>query len=202
VEDAERPVHNVTFVTLSHARAGDPRDVMRAMLDAAPALRARRALLLDAIARSGKPLASGPFDRPVRFAVRDGLALVGDAAGYYDPFTGQGVCHAIAGATRLASFAHDALDSAGSARASELAPYARWLRRARGPARGVQRLVEGVTARPKLMNACARAIDRAPRFADALVAVTGDIAPVRSLAGRPLMALGAAAARTATRSLV
>src|SRR5690606_3800968 len=34
-------------------------------------------------------MASGPFDVPVRNVAFDGVALVGDAAGYFDPFTGQ-----------------------------------------------------------------------------------------------------------------
>src|SRR5690606_23153489 len=36
----------------------------------------------------GGPWASGPFDRPAAKVVSDGVVLVGDAAGYFDPLTG------------------------------------------------------------------------------------------------------------------
>ncbi|HEX6589570.1 MAG TPA: NAD(P)/FAD-dependent oxidoreductase [Longimicrobiales bacterium] len=192
--------HNVTFVTLSGARTGDARAVMRSMVGEAVGLRDRAALLLESIDAAGPPLASGPFDRPTRFAVGDGVALVGDAAGYYDPFTGQGVCHAIGGALRLAETVHVALARPGGVTSVDLAPYARWLRSRRRPARTVQRAIEYVTARPRLMNRVSRAIGRAPAFGDALVAVTGDIAPARSLFGRPLLDLGAGVVSQATRS--
>jgi hypothetical protein len=42
------------------------------------------------------------------------------------------------------------------------------------------------------MNRFAVALDETPAFADALIATTGDIAPVRSLAGAPLASLGVA----------
>ena len=192
--------HNVTFVTLSAARTGDARAVMSAMVREAAGLRDRAALLLEAIDVTGAPLASGPFDRPTRFVMHDGVALVGDAAGYYDPFTGQGVCHAIAGAQRLAEVAHVALARSGGVTSADLEPFARWLRRQRRPVRAVQRAIEYVTARPRVMNRASRAIGRAPAFGDALVAVTGDIAPARSLLGRPLLELGAGVVTQATRS--
>lgn len=200
VEAGDTPLHNVTFVTMSHARSGDGRAVMHAMLEDAPALRDRRALLLRAINAAAPPLASGPFDRPTRFVARDGVVLVGDAAGYYDPFTGQGVCHAIGGALRLATAADVALRRPGGVRAADLSEYCAWIGRARRPARAVQRAIEYVTARPRLMSRFTRALDRAPHFADALIAVTGDIAPARSLAGRPLLELGAAFMSRPTRS--
>ena len=192
VEAGANPMHNVTFVTVSGARPGDARTVMRSMIDQAPGLRDRRIQLHAAIDAAAPPLASGPFDRPARFVARDGAALVGDAAGYYDPFTGQGVCHAIGGAMRLAAVTDHALSHTGPVCAVQLAPYASWLLRSRRPAQAVQRTIEYVTARPALMNRFTRAIDRTPAFADALVGVTGDIAPVRALAGRPLVDLGAA----------
>jgi 2-polyprenyl-6-methoxyphenol hydroxylase-like FAD-dependent oxidoreductase len=39
----------------------------------------------------GGPWACGPFDWPIRTVVGDGVLLVGDAAGYFDPLTGQGI---------------------------------------------------------------------------------------------------------------
>lgn len=200
VEAGERPSCNLTFVTLSTARRGDPRQVMRAMIDAAPGLRERRAALLASIDADAAPLASGPFDRPVRRVTGDGVALVGDAAGYYDPFTGQGVCHAIAAAMRLAEVVERALQRSGPVLAPALADYAAWVSRTRRPARAVQRVIEYVTARPALMNRLTRSIRSAPGFADVLVGVTGDIAPTHSLMGRPLLDVGVASMRTGPRN--
>lgn len=201
VEDAALAEHNVTFVASGRpVRSGDGvHATMAALIAAAPGLRDRSAALLDALG-DARPLASGPFDRPVRFTTRDGLALVGDAAGYYDPFTGQGVFQALSAGEYLAGIAEGALrETPGIVRASQLKPYATWLKRARRPTRAVQRLIEQVTARPHLMNRWTRLIDDAAPFADALVAVTGDLVPVRTLAGEPLLSLGGALIRTAAR---
>ena len=192
--------HNVTFVMGRDEGGGgmglDPHARMRSLAERAPGLRDRLPVLFDAMARCDSPLASGPFDRPVRFVVADGLALVGDAAGYYDPFTGQGVCHALEAGERLAGVAAEALDYAGeSVPARRLRPYARWVARAHRPARGVQRAIEFVTARPSLMRRFTIALNDAPAFADALIATTGDLAPVRSLAGAPAASLGLALLR-------
>lgn len=203
VETGEEPLHNLTLVATSTVRGRlvrrDAHGFVDSMLRAAPGLRDRLAMLLAAIARCGPTLASGPFDRPVRFVIADGLALVGDAAGYYDPFTGQGVYQALAGGERIARIAGDALiGGTGVVRKASLRPYARWLGGTRRPARAVQRAIEYVTAHPLLMNRLVPALERTPSFADALVATTGDIAPVRSLAGPPLAALGHAFVRGRT----
>src|SRR5688500_9534928 len=200
VEAGERASYNLTFVTISNARRGDPRRVMRAMIDAAPGLRDRRAALLASIDADAAPLASGPFDRPVRRVVGDGLALVGDAAGYYDPFTGQGVCHAIAGAMRLAEVAERPLLRSGPVLAPALDDYAAWVSRTRRPARAVQRIIEDATARPALMSRLTRSIRSSRGFADVLVGVTGAIAPAHSLMGRPLLDVGMASMRTGPRN--
>ena len=55
----------------------------------------------------GGPWASGPFDWPVRRCWAPGVVLVGDAAGYYDPFTGQGIYRAL----RSAELAAPAVDA-------------------------------------------------------------------------------------------
>lgn len=135
--------------------------------------------------REGDVLATGPFDCPVRSAVQDGALLVGDAAGYYDPFTGQGIYRALRGAELAAAAAGAAIrdaDSTGRA----LGPYESALRREFGPGERLQRGIEAVVSRPRLLSAAAAALRRRPGLANALIGVTGDLLPVRALAAPQL----------------
>ena len=70
--------------------------------------------------------------------------------------------------------------------AATLEPYERAQRRAFDPGERVQRMVEQFVSRPMLMRVAANRFRRRPILADALVAVTGDLAPVRTL-WRPLL---------------
>ncbi|MEW5926576.1 MAG: NAD(P)/FAD-dependent oxidoreductase [Gemmatimonadota bacterium] len=142
--------------------------------------RALREYGFGGVARVDEVLATGPFDWPVRRAVADGAVLVGDAAGYYDPFTGQGIFRALRGA-ELAAEAVGAALHCGDASAAALAGYERARRRAFGAGERMQRLVEAFVARPRALAAVSRRLGRAPELADALIRVTGDLAPVRSL---------------------
>ncbi len=130
--------------------------------------------------RVGEVLATGPFDWPVRRAVAEGALLVGDAAGYYDPFTGQGIFRALRGA-ELAAAVADAALRGGDTGLRSLLPYERARRRAFAPGERVQHLIEAFLARPRLLAWAAGRFDRHPALADALVAVTGDLRPARSL---------------------
>lgn len=130
--------------------------------------------------REGEVLATGPFDWPTRCAVTDGAALVGDAAGYYDPFTGQGIYRALRGAALLAEAASAALRR-GSVPAAALRPYEQARRSAFDPGTRLQRLIEVFLAHPALLRAAGVRFHRRPLLADALVAVTGDLEPVRTL---------------------
>lgn len=132
-------------------------------------------------------LATGPFDCPVRRAVADGALLVGDAAGYYDPFTGQGIYRALRGA-ELAAEAIGAALRAGDASAAALMPYERARRRAFGPGERLQRMVEAFVSRPPLLRWAAGRLHRRPRLASAMVRATGDVDPVRSLLRPSLLA--------------
>ena len=125
-------------------------------------------------------LATGPFDCPVRGAVADGAVLVGDAAGYYDPFTGQGIYRALRGAELAAQTIGAAL-RAGDTSAAALMPYERARRRAFGPGERLQHVVEAFVSRPRLLRWAAHRLDRRPRLADAIIHATGDVRPVRSL---------------------
>lgn len=130
--------------------------------------------------RAGDVLATGPFDWPVRSAVADGALLVGDAAGYYDPFTGQGIYRALRGAALAAESAHRAL-LAGDRTARGLRSYDRAQHAAFVPGARLQRVIEQFVSRQRVLNIASAALRRRPELADTLVAVTGDLLPVRTL---------------------
>jgi menaquinone-9 beta-reductase len=172
---------NLTVVAdadrFGRAVAADARAFVHSSLARLPALRDR---IPDYLIDDVDILASGPFDRPVSPAVFHGAALVGDAAGYYDPFTGQGVYQALHGAELLAAVADGALrDDDCSTR--RLSAYARALVRSRRGPRLVQRGIEHILARPAVANFAIRRVAAAPAFARSVVAVTGDLAPAASL---------------------
>jgi len=171
---------NVTVVTDSarfRAAATAPRDFVMATLRRLPRL---REALCGMDGHDLELMSSGPFDQPVDPVIFDGAALVGDAAGYYDPFTGQGVTHALISAEILARTADAALrDDDCSARA--LRPYPRALRTVLRPSRLVQRAVEAVVSRPATADRAIATLRKAPHAADALVAVIGLTAPPHSL---------------------
>ena len=72
----------------------------------------------------GRVRGVGPIARRVSRTEGDGWALVGDAAGFTDPFTGEGIYRALKGGELLAETASRALRNGGATREG-LAPYAR-----------------------------------------------------------------------------
>lgn len=189
------PVHdgmdlwNATVVTRSTAEgrdvAGDPEGFLhRALREAGIGWRRPPELV-------GGPWSSGPFDWPTRSRVGPSVVLVGDAAGYFDPLTGQGIRRALRSAI-LAASTIDRILRKRRESGEALAAYDRALRRELAPGRRVQRIVEAVVSRPRLREAFVARLGAAPGAAGALVRVTGDVAPVRSLFGPrfwlPLMA--------------
>ncbi|HEX6559250.1 MAG TPA: NAD(P)/FAD-dependent oxidoreductase, partial [Longimicrobiales bacterium] len=107
VSDDAEPLCNVTVVLRSGTQQGlGAHDLLRSAL-----CRFGRDDIAERISDDDPVLTSGPFDWPVRQVVFEGAALVGDAAGYFDPFTGQGIYSAIAGAHALADALAGALHS-------------------------------------------------------------------------------------------
>ena len=131
-------------------------------------------------ARVSGLLASGPFDVPVRRITGPGWALVGDAAGYFDPFTGQGICQAMLGAEMLAGAIIET-ERAPERRRRALADYAARHRRLTRPTRALQRIIDAVLGRPALADLAIARLSRAPLAARALLATTGDVLPPSSL---------------------
>lgn len=126
-------------------------------------------------------MTSGPFDVPVRRVLEEGVALAGDAAGYYDPFTGQGIYQAMASAERLADVAATALRRAGPVSSASLGGYAAaHARLVRGPRR-VQHLVEWVTSRGAIAPRAIRMLARNASLRSTLLGVTGDVLPASAL---------------------
>ena len=125
-------------------------------------------------------LATGPFAAWSGRVTADGAALVGDAADFFDPFTGEGIYSALRGAELLAAAADRALERPGRVTAAALAPY-RWARRrAFGGKWAVERLIGYGMHFPVLFD---RAVDRLARrgLAHTLVGVTADFVPARAV---------------------
>jgi geranylgeranyl reductase family protein len=128
--------------------------------------------------RVSKVAATGPFASAVRRAWAPGAALVGDAADFFDPFTGEGIYAALRGGELLAPFVVAALAASSPAEAdAALTAYDR-ARRAefRGKWR-VERMIGAAVAWPPLINHAARVLARRKDMADLLVGVAGDFVP-------------------------
>ncbi len=98
---------NVCVVTGPRPEGRTPLDVMRRVLASDPAIGARFAR-----ARFETPVrVLGPLAVDVRTAGVDGLLLAGDAAGFVDPMTGDGLHLAMQGAVLAAREALGVLDS-------------------------------------------------------------------------------------------
>ncbi|MGH7554965.1 MAG: NAD(P)/FAD-dependent oxidoreductase [Longimicrobiales bacterium] len=191
VTAGDRPTCNVTLVADSdrfgRAAARDPLHFFSTMLERLPALRGRLRHARFADPQQATPLlASGPFDRSTHPIVADGVALVGDAAGYFDPFTGQGIYQALAGAELLAGVARTAL-AAGGPSADRLHEYAVRHHALVAPTHLLQRLIDEVLRRPRLAGFAIRRLAQRPAVARALLAATGDLQPPASLLSPALL---------------
>ena len=170
---------NVSLVVpLAHAR------VFRGRLETFFAARVKqlRALAprLEPARPTGRLMAMGPLAYRVADPRHGGVALVGDAAGFYDPFTGEGLFAALRSAELLAEVAHGALRR-GDVSARALAPYAAARRRAfRDKARLVH-LLQLAIRHGALANAVAHALARRPHLLSALMGAIGDFIPPREL---------------------
>ena len=127
-------------------------------------------------------LATGPFASHARRAWAPGAALVGDAADFFDPFTGEGIYAALRGGELLAPFA---LASLGAENTSDADRALRCYEQARrAEFRGkwmVERLIGSAVAFAPAINYFARTLETRRDMADLLVGVTGDFVPAREV---------------------
>ena len=127
-------------------------------------------------------VATGPFASRSKRAWSPGAALVGDAADFFDPFTGEGIYAALRGGEMLAPFVVEALGARSLCDSNRLlAEYDSMRRREFGGKWIVEWLIGAVVGSPRLMNRCARVLAARKDMADLLVGVTGDFVPARAV---------------------
>lgn len=129
-------------------------------------------------------LATGPFAQWSRSpaAPGGGALLVGDAADFFDPFTGQGIHTALRGAELAAETLIPALAGADAqVGRPALQAYARARRRAFLGKWLLERLIGVGVGWPALTERVVRRLARRPGLADLLVSATGNVVPARQV---------------------
>lgn len=124
----------------------------------------------------------GPLAPTAGPVVRDGVVLVGDAAAFTDPLTGQGVSLALTGALVAAETIDHALRG-GDVRAPQLARYAQWHQRRLLALQGFLRLVDWIALRTPMIEPLARTWQRHPALAARFLGVIGNGDPARRVLG-------------------
>jgi flavin-dependent dehydrogenase len=121
--------------------------------------------------------ATGPFATVSRPAWAPGAALVGDAADFFDPFTGEGMYAALRGGEMLAPFILEALRGEVRRENDALTAYDAARRKEFGGKWKLERIVGMAIAYPYFLNNAAKALSRRKDMADLLVGVAGDFIP-------------------------
>ncbi len=147
LEDGLTNVAVVANVRAVEARTGSIDEFFSASLRSIPAV-ARK---LDGAEQVGGIRGVGSMARRARRTIGDGFLLVGDAASFLDPFTGEGIYEALRGAAIAAPVAHAALTS-GDTSAAALDGYRIARRRTFTAKREVCWIVQGFINMPPLMN--------------------------------------------------
>ena len=132
-----------------------------------------------------EPLAVGPFPASAKSMWRDNLVLAGDAAGFYDPVSGNGMSLALVSARHCASAIDAYLETGSTERLRE------YERRCRSMARNstlFARLILALAARPKLGSHVLGNLARAPMTFTKLAAINDGELGLRALRPRDLVA--------------
>ena len=172
-------VTNVALVvprSLAGQAKGRATTFFQEQLELFPGVRGR--VPRDGIVR--EVLVTGPFAAWSGRVVTDGALLVGDAADFFDPFTGEGIYSALRGAELAADAAVEALHRPGQVAAYRLAGYVGARRRAFAGKWALERLIGYAMLLPSLFD---RAVERLERrgLAHTLIGATGDLLPARQV---------------------
>ena len=133
----------------------------------------------ETLGGTGPPTAirgASPLSRRVSRVAGRGYLLVGDAAGFTDPFTGEGVYRALRGAELAAAAVRTALER----RDRDPIEYARARRNAFASKERACLVVQALLARPGLFEYCLARAARRERAARVLAGVFGDYLSARA----------------------
>jgi len=174
-------VTNAAMVVPLHA-AGDARGDAEGFFDRWIASHPTLASRFAGAERISPARVSGPFAVRAPRAWAPGAALVGDAAAFFDPFTGEGMYEALRGGELLGPYLCEALRAASPRVADEaLAAYDRSRRFEFAATWRVQRAVALAVSLPILINQTARAASGRKAVADLVVNVCSGFAPAGEL---------------------
>ena len=135
---------------------------------------------LDGMKAEGRLTAMGPLAYKVAEPQVGGVMLVGDATGFYDPFTGEGIFTALRSAELLTETAHAAL-TRDDLSVGPLAVYGERRRAELAAKSHVTRGLQLLISRRRLSNLAARLLARRPHLVHTLLGVFGDFVPPREL---------------------
>lgn len=128
-------------------------------------------------ARRLRPVrALGPLAYRVEPPRHDGVLLVGDALGFLDPFTGEGIFTALRSAEVAAEVAHAALRQGDVSAAALAAAHTRRISEFAAKTR-VSLLLQSLIVRRRLAVHVARRLARRPGHLELLMGVFGDFVP-------------------------
>lgn len=172
LEDGLTNVALVADARTVNGRTGSIDEFFTGSLDAMPQV----AQKLAGAERVGGIRGVGPMATRVRRAAGDGYLLVGDAASFLDPFTGDGIYQALRAAHLAAPVASAAL-RAGDVSTESLDPYRIARRRAFSAKRAVCWIVQGFVNSPPLMSYVTQRLERRDDLGLTLSGVLGDFRP-------------------------
>lgn len=125
-------------------------------------------------------MVTGPFGAWTTPGIAPGALTIGDAADFFDPFTGEGICAALRGAELVETTLLDPLRSGQPIGLPWLRRYRRARRRAFLGKWTVERLIGYAMLAPSFFD---RAVARLERrgLSHTLIGVTGDFVPARAV---------------------
>lgn len=175
--------HGLTNVALvvpsrraSEARAGVERFFFGTLAEF-PGVRER----VEAGAMVRPILATGPFGVRSTRVVAPGALLVGDAADFFDPATGDGIYCALRGAELVADTAASALSQPGPVTVDRLAMYRRLRRRAFSGKWALEHLIDYALRFPRLFDRGVSRLGRYEGMAHTVIGLAGGFVPVREV---------------------
>ena len=124
-------------------------------------------------------LTTGPFAVKSGRVIAAGALLVGDAADFFDPATGDGIYCALRGAELAAETASAALSQPGPISVDRLVEYRRMRRRAFSGKWALERLIDYALRFPRLFDRGVSRLGRHESMAHTVIGLAGGFVPMR-----------------------